>query len=143
MMLADPTLYPRLPSQLAGSLSSITAPQPTRCKIPPCVLHPNPATGAMPCVTTSLRPRAGRSHFGQWDFSGIWTQRRVCPHCPAVLAGPCTTLPIFSSNHRITESFRLEKTPTVPKPNPNASHRAHNHIPQCHVSAGVGHPKGQ
>lgn len=42
-------------------------------------------------------------------------------------------------NHRTAESLRLEKMSRIPKPNPNPSYCAHNHVHQGHVSTVLGH----
>jgi len=53
--------------------------------------------------------------------SNYWTQRSRCSLTRA-------------EQRADIDLFRLEKTSKLSKTNPHPSHRAHHHVPQCHVS---------
>ena len=60
-----------------------------------------------------------------------WTEQRASP---VSALHPC---------HRITESFRLEKISTIPRPSPKQPHHAHNHVLPCHIFMVLDHLQGQ
>ena len=77
----------------------------------------------------------------------LWGWERVAWCCPTAFVrweGGFWGLAFWSSpqssqNHRITESFRLEKTSGILQPTPTVPT---DHVPQCHLLIALEHPQG-